>query len=62
MKKILFLTYLLFAKVIFAQTFSGYVLDKKTKKPIENVTVYFTGTTLGDATDENGYYKINNKF
>ncbi|WP_196885191.1 carboxypeptidase-like regulatory domain-containing protein [Aureivirga sp. CE67] len=45
-----------------AQTFSGYVLDKKTKKPIENVTVYFTGTTLGDATDENGYYEIDNKF
>lgn len=36
----------------------GNIYDKSTKKPIEDVNVYFSNTTWGSSTDKDGYYKI----
>ncbi len=39
---------------------SGTVLDKQTRQPLELVNVWIEGTTLGAATNEKGYYRIQN--
>ena len=36
----------------------GYVYDKSTGEPIENVNVYLSNTTWGSSTNREGYYKI----
>jgi hypothetical protein len=36
----------------------GYVFDKSTGEPIENVNVYITNTTWGSSTNKEGYYRI----
>jgi len=36
----------------------GYLTDKKTGKPIANVNVFISNTTIGTATDQEGYYQI----
>ncbi len=46
----------------FAQTatISGRVLDSKTLEPLPFANVFINYTTMGTATDEKGYYKLNN--
>jgi len=39
---------------------AGYVRDKSTGEPLPGVNVYIEGTTMGAATDQNGYYYIVN--
>ncbi len=62
--KKLFITFILFAisPPIFAQTgeLSGRVTDARTGEPLVGATVILAGTTIGDATDVNGRYFINN--
>ncbi|NIR52316.1 TonB-dependent receptor [candidate division KSB1 bacterium] len=36
----------------------GYVLKRQTNDPLEGANVILTGTQKGDATDESGYFKI----
>ncbi|MDQ7064506.1 MAG: carboxypeptidase-like regulatory domain-containing protein [candidate division KSB1 bacterium] len=36
----------------------GRVTDKETRKPLSDVNVFLSGTSLGDATDSLGYYAI----
>ena len=36
----------------------GYVFDKSTGKPIEDVNVYIANTTWGSSTNKEGYYRI----
>ena len=36
----------------------GYVFDKSTGEPLENVNVYLTNSTWGSSTDRDGYYSI----
>jgi len=36
----------------------GFVFDKSTGDPIENVNVYITNTTWGSSTDREGFYQI----
>jgi hypothetical protein len=36
----------------------GYIYDKSTGEPIENVNVYITNTTWGSSTNKEGYYRI----
>ncbi len=45
----------------FAQTgtIRGFVYDKKTGEPVIGCNVYLEGTTLGSASDINGFYSIN---
>ncbi|WP_196885190.1 carboxypeptidase-like regulatory domain-containing protein [Aureivirga sp. CE67] len=63
MKNLLFLLFSYFVSFIsFGQNITGFVYDAKTKNPIESATAYFDGTTMGDATDENGYFEIPNAF
>lgn len=40
-------------------TLTGVVTDAKTGEPLIGATVILEGTSLGDATDENGKYFIN---
>ncbi|WP_196890562.1 carboxypeptidase-like regulatory domain-containing protein [Aureivirga marina] len=60
MKKNILLLFLLFSFGIYGQNITGFVFDAKTKKPLESATAYLDGTTLGDATDLNGYFEIPN--
>ncbi len=39
---------------------AGRVIDAETKEPLPGVNVVLEGTTLGAATDVNGYYVITN--
>jgi hypothetical protein len=41
-----------------SQTFSGRVIDKATKRPLETAAVYFDNTTIGTTTNENGEFSI----
>ncbi|GAA4972746.1 carboxypeptidase-like regulatory domain-containing protein [Algibacter aquimarinus] len=41
-----------------SQTFSGVVLDFKTKTPIESASIYFDNTTIGTTTNVNGEFSI----
>ncbi len=41
-----------------SQTFSGVVLDEKTKTPVESASVYFDNTTIGTTTDSEGKFSI----
>ncbi len=56
------LSVLLFFGLCRAQVGSieGYVMDKETHSPLSTVNVFIPNTTFGDATDETGYFKINN--
>ena len=38
---------------------SGRVLDQQTQLPIQGVTVLLEGTTIGEVTDEEGYFSFN---
>ena len=42
----------------FAQEISGIVLDAKSGKPIESVSVYFDNTTIGTTTNSKGEFSI----
>jgi|GEM_PF-324413 len=39
-------------------TIEGYVYDGATKLPLEGVSVYYNGTTIGVVTNTEGYFKI----
>lgn len=50
---------LLFSNRIHAQiSISGYVLEQTTKQPLEGVSVFFDGTSIGTITNENGFFEI----
>lgn len=53
------LPFLLCFSSMHSQILEGHVYDKKTNQPLQAATVYLDGTTIGGATDENGYFKIN---
>jgi hypothetical protein len=61
---IIFFVSALFTAKMFAQTdkniIEGKIFDKSTGKPLALVNVYLSQTTLGAATDNNGYFKIEN--
>lgn len=40
---------------------SGYVFDALTKKPLEGVSVYYDGTTIGTITNEEGFFSLSSK-
>ncbi|AXG71609.1 carboxypepD_reg-like domain protein [Kordia sp. SMS9] len=50
-----------FASFSFAQTLEAYILDKNTQEPLYGVSVYFDGTTIGTATNEEGKFYIKYK-
>lgn len=61
MKRTTTLLVLLFVSLLtFSQTGSvrGFVYEKKTGEPVIFTSVYLKGTTIGTATDVNGYYNI----
>jgi len=59
-KSILFFTLLLVCLSCFAQTgdVKGFVYDESNGEPIIFTNVYLEGTSIGAATDINGYYSI----
>lgn len=57
-KLYIFTILVLVSTTSFTQTLSGKVIDAKTKKPLEVVTVYFDNTTIGTTTNENGEFSI----
>ena len=63
MKKILIQILLLQLFISFAFTqgkIKGYVFDSETRKPLPNANVYVENLALGSATDQKGYFEINN--
>ena len=38
----------------------GRIVDKLSSQPLVGVNVFFSKTTLGSTTDDNGFYSINN--
>lgn len=56
-----FIISLSMCKASYAQqiTFKGRVLDEDTKEGVAFCNVYFEGTTIGTATDVDGYYTLN---
>ncbi|RNC84007.1 MAG: carboxypeptidase-like regulatory domain-containing protein [Balneola sp.] len=40
----------------FQSNFSGKIIDKDTKEPIAGANIYFSGTTIGDASDADGSF------
>lgn len=57
-----FLLFIIVTPKVTAQEFSnrvtGRVMEKKTGKPISNVNVYLSETTIGASTNEDGFYTI----
>jgi len=58
-QKLIFLLFFISCPSLYSQVLEGYVLDKKTEKPLQSATVYLDGTTISTITDEQGYFKIN---
>ena len=54
------LVFSIFSTVLLAQTgtIRGFVYEKETGEPVIFINVYFKGTSIGAATDVNGYYVI----
>jgi hypothetical protein len=42
----------------FSSVIQGKVTDKSSNRPLENVTVYISGTSFGTATDSFGFFKM----
>ncbi|WP_400075370.1 carboxypeptidase-like regulatory domain-containing protein [Winogradskyella sp. R77965] len=57
MKNIVLL-FLFVSQFVIAQSISGKVIDSKTNKPIENVTVYIQKNKSGTTSDNNGVFKL----
>lgn len=59
-KVILFFTVVLLGASLYAQTgtIRGFIYNEKTGEPIIFTNVYLKGTTIGAATDVNGFYSI----
>ncbi len=57
-KSNLFLFLFFLCTTVFSQSFTGTVIDKKTKEPIPNVQVYFVDLKTGTSTDEKGIFRI----
>ena len=56
---IFLIVFLLISCVGYGQlTTTGYVLDAFSKEPLEGVSVFFDGTTIGTVTNAKGYFKI----
>ncbi|MCK4295838.1 MAG: carboxypeptidase-like regulatory domain-containing protein, partial [Candidatus Marinimicrobia bacterium] len=63
-KKFIQITVIIF--IIFTRTLypgitgkiAGRVTDAETRMPLSGVNIVLSGTTLGAATDQNGYYTI----
>src|SRR5699024_2775245 len=56
-----FSTSALYSPVLHAQqtgTLTGFIQDKQTGQPLTGASVLLKGTTLGDATDAKGYYRV----
>jgi hypothetical protein len=43
----------------YSQVVRGTVLDQSTAKVVPFASIYFSGTTLGTTSDENGYFELN---
>ena len=54
---IVFISHQLYAQTRYSEIY-GKVVDMNSGKPLPNVDVFISGTTLGAATDENGNFKI----
>ena len=62
MKKVFFITFLIFTTNIFAQSTGkliGKITDKNSGEPLPGVNIILQGTYYGAATDFDGNYKIN---
>ena len=57
-KAVLFFLFLVFCKPLLAQEINGVVLDDKTNEPLESVSIYFDGTTIGATTNAKGVFKL----
>ena len=59
MRRFLFSVLLLFPVALYSQhTITGIVLDSLTQEPLPSATVYVNGTTLGTATDADGWFEL----
>jgi len=47
---------------LFSQALSGKVYDSKTELPLEGVSLYFDGSSIGTVTSKEGYFSIDPKF
>ena len=52
------LVFLFFAQTLFSQNIQGKIIDKKTGKPVPFATAAIEGTTIGEASDFEGVFKI----
>ncbi|MFC2151090.1 carboxypeptidase-like regulatory domain-containing protein [Bacteroidota bacterium] len=57
-KYMILLSFLSFHFIAFNQTITGLVIDKKTKKEIPSTTIYFSGTSCGTSSDQNGKFEL----
>lgn len=59
MKYILLLCFILINGLLVAQyKISGKILDKKTKQPVEGVSVFLSKTTIGTVTNNKGEFQL----
>ncbi len=63
MRRISFLIVLLFSfgHLVLCQTIIGYIKDSETKEPLESVSIYYDGTTIGAVSKENGAFEISSE-
>ena len=56
--KIIFL--IIVSELIISQSINGFVREEKTGEPISYANVFLSNTTLGSATNRDGYFVIKN--
>jgi len=57
---ILLISSLTFGQSDSLSTMSGHIYDEETGEPLAYVNVFFSNTTLGDASNDSGYFEIRN--
>lgn len=52
-----------FSAFVFSQfSVSGNILDTYSKEPLEGVSIFYDGTTIGTTSDKNGFFELKTKY
>ncbi len=53
--------FLLLVNSVVGQTITGYIKDQNTNAPLESVSIYYDGTTIGAVSNQNGFFEISSE-
>ena len=52
--------FMIFTSIVSGLSITGYVVDKESNVPLENVNIFIENTDTGTTSDKDGYFQIDN--